>query len=1282
MAGARGPSREDSPDPLSVTPDAELPSPKKMANRLDDLSSARYSSKASRTQVVFDTPDFNEPSPSKSFVMHTGGVRGSSPWKIKVTVEAEPDEGEGTPTRPTKSRTVTTKVPLKDADTTSPLKRRGRPRKSDGAASPKQKRDVTPARKPARKSLERQKSDKALRRRRQSFGVVNSIDDESGLLDKDNDVTTDVANPEKPKRRGRRSMYPLTEEDEAKLIRLKRSNFRWEEIGDQFPNHPLSTLQHRWYSKLQHEFEKTSERGPEQILQSQEKNGTAVDESDRRSNEITDEDQNNEAPDDEPTDVISDVTGTVQHDTSPSDNPSINNTIPEISLNSTENNIPSRQEPTGSQEKRPQNTQRRGFDFTKLTPLHKKYSFPTQTSAGTPDPTLNPISARVPTPRRPSGWEDRQSTSLEQEEIILIEDEDTVDPSILESEGFSIVSLDSLKAALSSPHQSILKAVSEMGDQHDISKAIDAVQSNAQPSDKSSSPSIAKNSLVTPFGDYLASSIPPPIEPQAISPSKTATPRLARVVKAGIALQGVVHVDSGVSATGSPEQSKSQQQKTRLDGLFSAFGEGTRRELSAGLRLGEELARRSHSRQTSRSTSPVVLVENKNNDAIADDDVFQVSSAGTTTTSNSQRLPTPVETMERASGSPLSLRRADETYALTMPPTESADVEYPSLTSRTQHVHLASPESDDEMDWQADTPPSNGESASELEHEITPNPLLTPQQQRTVQHAERLMQTHSAQAKKQLTADAYRHRGPRSSAGHSSVLRPMPSSPPVADVWEEEGSRESVDVSTLNDASAATGIRPADGNSLSHGSIRRPPRRAKIPQTWRRRSSSDFSYSDEPEVDEPEAVPEEKNEDDEDSGIYWQNRRAAFKKPVIPKRRADPVDLTELLGLNDTTLPESIVFDAPAASAQNAIPKSNSPVKTGIMGPPIKPPMSSPSKPVVSLKEYPNTNSGVENELSTFSTASSVGQSRVEPDTSLFNDTEASDVRQLRSEMRFHVNSLEPVNSSTQKVQTTHRSLQDSLSAFDQKSGLSVSQLDESEVEESQIESSLDESVNATVASLPVFNPLKQPPNLFSRLWSSTERQRQQVDQPEPQRKESRVQPTIPSVEQDTHQHPLVTQYPALPYLHPWTKSHYKVLDSLYQIYKRTPATFSPALPSNSSLLSIYPSLTSKHLNSKYSNWGYTVRIKEPHLILCAIFLQCCTVRDAAEYKRVNGSDIVVGDVGPTRGKDGYKIDEKDVVSRVFSVIAGERVRKDEKKGKEIDRTTKLEVVYGDGSTA
>jgi hypothetical protein len=97
-----------------------------------------------------------------------------------------------------------------------------------------------------------------------------------------------------------------------------------------------------------------------------------------------------------------------------------------------------------------------------------------------------------------------------------------------------------------------------------------------------------------------ASAVPNP--PQVARTQTSTPPKLAHVVQAGIALQGVLspratsskpEAKGPVIARGTPKQ--------RPDDLFEGFDSGTRRELRAGLRFGEELAKRQ------KSSSPAEL---------------------------------------------------------------------------------------------------------------------------------------------------------------------------------------------------------------------------------------------------------------------------------------------------------------------------------------------------------------------------------------------------------------------------------------------------------------------------------------------------------------------------------------------------------------------------------------------------------------------------------------------------------------------------------------------------
>ncbi|KAL8765838.1 MAG: hypothetical protein Q9209_007197 [Squamulea sp. 1 TL-2023] len=158
--------------------------------------------------------------------------------------------------------------------------------------------------------------------------------------------------------------------------------------------------------------------------------------------------------------------------------------------------------------------------------------------------------------------------------------------SIMESEGFSMVSVTSLPSAQGS---SGIRAVS-----------------NLSPMESSLS---SPKRQVTPAGTSKSPS-PPPLPKvgnaqqsvRELDNPTSGTPRLARVVRAGIALQGVLsparqrHPPAALAPwlDHSSPMSLTTSPKERLDELFNGFGPGTRRELRAGLRLGEELAKRQH----------------------------------------------------------------------------------------------------------------------------------------------------------------------------------------------------------------------------------------------------------------------------------------------------------------------------------------------------------------------------------------------------------------------------------------------------------------------------------------------------------------------------------------------------------------------------------------------------------------------------------------------------------------------------------------------------------------
>ena len=214
---------------------------------------------------------------------------------------------------------------------------------------------------------------------------------------------------------------------------------------------------------------------------------------------------------------------------------------------------------------------------------------------------------------KPSGWAEGLATERSHTDPT---NEHQEFDSILESEGFSMVSVSSLPSA---KMRGGLSAEDESSDERSHvevsaleSKAILSElwldgQNRTENSQSKCDSSQNKNRHVENTPSVVCSypSLPPPLRslivhnsPRTLDQSIEGTPKLVRVVRAGHTLQGVLDPQNIRNAdelieermeTVPPKPLKSCE--TAVDGLFSGFGAGTRRELRAGLRLGEELAK-------------------------------------------------------------------------------------------------------------------------------------------------------------------------------------------------------------------------------------------------------------------------------------------------------------------------------------------------------------------------------------------------------------------------------------------------------------------------------------------------------------------------------------------------------------------------------------------------------------------------------------------------------------------------------------------------------------------
>ncbi|KAL2042520.1 hypothetical protein N7G274_005014 [Stereocaulon virgatum] len=217
--------------------------------------------------------------------------------------------------------------------------------------------------------------------------------------------------------------------------------------------------------------------------------------------------------------------------------------------------------------------------------------------------------------RRQSQSPDADSGQQQDQEELDPTNEHQEYDTILESEGFSMVSVSSLASAGNRNTSPV-----EQGGEQNVpdqdsksvapSPVIPPLQKRREYSEaRDHTPAIAPPPLIPPVLQNA-----PQQSPRRLKQAKDGTPKLAHVVRAGNALQGALGPKEQ-KALGSPFRSleknsallemrnvtsqrrhsspgsKARSPTDQINDLFSGFGARTRRELKAGLRLGEELAR-------------------------------------------------------------------------------------------------------------------------------------------------------------------------------------------------------------------------------------------------------------------------------------------------------------------------------------------------------------------------------------------------------------------------------------------------------------------------------------------------------------------------------------------------------------------------------------------------------------------------------------------------------------------------------------------------------------------
>jgi hypothetical protein len=1205
--------------------------------------------------------------------MNTPRMGSASPWRIKVTVQAEPgsdEENAQSPSVERITRTQTTTIPLKDADAPSPVKRgRGRPRKSDIGATPKLKRAGTPVKRAARS-----------RSRDTSVGAADASTA---------DVDTD-APPKRKRGRPKKSMQPPPEDEDMLQIDALQSNvvpsLEVTPVPASKSRPSTSQKSTRFATPLApvpdiQTTDATPQPPPSILPQDKTQDGAQlmlpVDRRRRKAMAEYELPIVDTPPQTELGDRLRARKGT------PHSKKVVSVTISSDEESDLDSDVLT---PTsGDEDSEPKQTI--PDRFTSRVPFERMQ--------GSSHPQLDV--------RAPGGSPDlHPSQPFEDDDEELQDvtnfafDEGTTrmpdDTTVIDSENFSMISVDSLPSSggLTSPprpeesngaapqlasllqHGYLQPSVSKMPDAKDAaSSSISAGSSRASPELKTnegtSRPAFRR--YVTPVVDAATPSVPPVIEQILPVLPKSETPRLGRVVTAGVALQGVLDPSR---LTPKPTQKMLDEKRDRLDDLFRGFSEGTRRELQAGLRLGEQLAQ-----------GPMTE--------------HSPSARSSPTKSQTEPEPEPkggVFKTQRKPRQPRLLTPEDQEDDVVLSATEPElnDVQYPSLNARTE-MSLPSPlGSDDEMSWRVDTPPA------------------------TTGNTERIRCADLDDQPKETTTTSQ-------VSNHSQQED-------YADIWQEEASRSS-------DSAEADNV-PQVLDVFEAGPI--APARGKLPRTWRRESGNHFQYSDEagspqqptshqevPGVSaEANVTVEDIDEDDDagsdgsdDTGMFFQsNMPNVFSKRHsrdLKQKKADKLDLTLLMNEGESLVPESSppVITKKASSATNTNPFLNTPPRfPGYLSSPQK---SSPLRRELRDSDISSeSHSHFQDESSLPLAQSSPFHTYVDGESIVsvpsdqrqlhmeMEDVTDSSIRLVRNEANGYLDAYEPQERSldeieevTENSRTWHRNSSMPVSSPPKMKMLSpvrkrialfehtpaklravpfkdtnTKATYEKEVFGAKEASSDASHQPAEIIAPPAGASQQRPTGLLTRmtstLWSAVARPVALIAPPT-----SKPAP-----------HPILAKLSPLPKIEPWTKTHYKTLDKLYSVNQKHPALFSPSTESATPLSQTNTHLLNKFLaNNKqsyvgavFSAWGYEFDMSEELVVLCQVFCELMSLDSIEAYQSLKGREIEMGDCLP--GRTGDLIDGEEVVRRLATVILGEEVRADEKKGEKIDRSRGLEVQW------
>ncbi|KAF1845412.1 uncharacterized protein K460DRAFT_366297 [Cucurbitaria berberidis CBS 394.84] len=1268
-------SYDSSPDPLALSTNENTAKAMRQTTQREPFTASSPNKQNNRLDL--SGVDFS--SPSKSLIMNTPRMGSASPWRIKVTVQAEPgsdEEHARSPSVKRFTRTKTTTVPLKDPDAQSPAKRpRGRPRKSDVAAAARPKRSGTPLKKASRSDS-----------RDASLGAVESS---AG------DVDTDV--PLKKRRgRPRKSVQLPAEDDETSVVQVPEARGAYSlnatpepVMKSKFSSSKKSTrfATPETLIPLIETTDATPQVVPTELGKTlRPRKGTPHSKKAIFVEPISDEGS------DEGSDLLTPSSGDEDFEHTET----MQNTIVPRAMSA---DLHTQSENSSTQSSEEEHNALTGTDDN--------------------DPDVPPTQM----------FEDDDDDEF-QDNMNFAFDEGATrmpdDTTVLDSESFSMISVDSLpnNGSLSSPPKAEdvqNTAKPRIGSllQHEYLRPTtnSSNASGSQTTDRASSDlsydaacllpidtlhPVPSPRYKTPAIDTEVPQIPPAINPVQTNVPKTETPRLGRVVTAGVVLQGVLDPSR---LTPQPSQKARDEKRDELDDLFRGFSEGTRKELQAGLRLGEQLAQD----QTNDPASPGPSSPIKEEPKLAlKEGIFR-----TQRKYRQSRLLTPEE-------------RDDHITTPAGESVEANDVQYPSLNVEDVASSLISPaSSEDEMSWRIDTPPVVITSAQRERFENASN-----ERRRLLRGRET---ANAGEATQRTQQDDY------------------------PDIWQEEASRSS---NSLEEEDVPPEVSLQLQDIFADDGVVKPAR-GKLPRTWRRKSANNFQYSDEAESPQQLSPPQTKSsepvsasvhegkaklaeitvaedgemeDDDEeeedsyasdasdDTGMFFQsNMPNIFKNnraTELKQKKVDKPSLSTLLNEGESLVPES----SPPVATKNSLsatktnpfldtpprfpglptsPNKSSPLRRELRGSDISSdsPYRITDESSLPLPQSSPFHTIVDGE-SMLSVASDQRQFRVEMEGST-----TSSIRRVRNEANEYLDAYEPQQRSlneiteiTEPSRTWHKDTTVVLpSPPPKQESFAQSMLSPTRRPVSLFSSHRESHQMAAAMPMHAEDGTEETGTDESSVYEDTDASSNSGAQPsnstEPT--EQHEQPTTGIFSRLTSTlfealsrpataaaHPILSRLTPLPRIEPWTKTHYKALDKLYTTHLKHPALFSPSIKpatplsqTNTDLLNQFLS-TSKHayVGAVYSVWGYSMVMSEELVVLCAVYMQSLSLKGIDEYENFNQREIQMGDCAPGRSGDAIRGD--DVVKRLATIVIGEAVRRDEKAGKEIHRRGALTVAW------